>query len=74
MAFYDRDPTERYTQIQNYIEQHSDFFLTKGITSVYNTQAQPLYFPVADLEYSGNRESLIEQISSQQFVREVKLQ
>jgi hypothetical protein len=74
VAFYDRDPTERYTQIQNYIEQHSDFFLTKGITSVYNTQAQPLYFPVADLEYSGNRESLIEQISSQQFVREVKLQ
>jgi hypothetical protein len=74
VAFHDRDPTEKYPQIQNYIEQHSDFFLAKGITNVYNTQAQPLYFPVADLEYSGSREYLIEHISSQQFVREVKLQ
>jgi hypothetical protein len=74
VAFHDRDPTLRYSQIQNYIEQHSDFFLAKGITSVYNTQAQPLYFPVADLEYLGHRSDLIQQISSQQFVREVKLQ
>jgi hypothetical protein len=74
VAFHDRDPTKRYPQIQNYIEQHSDFFLAKGITSVYNVQAQPLYFPVADLEYSGDQTNLIQQISSQQFVREVKLQ
>ena len=74
VAFHDRDPTKRYLQIQSYIEQHSDFFLAKGINSVYNIQAQPLYFPVADLEYSGDRESLIQQIGSRQYVREVKLQ
>jgi len=74
VAFYDRDTTVRYPQIQNYIEQHSDFFLAKGISNVYNVQAQPLYFPVADLEYSGSREHLTEQISARQFVREVKLQ
>jgi hypothetical protein len=74
VAFHDRDATERYPQIQNYIEQHSDFFLAKGITSVYNIQAQPLYFPVADLEYSGDQIDLIQQIRDQQFVREVKLQ
>jgi hypothetical protein len=74
VAFYDQDPTLRYPQIQHYIEQHSDFFLAKGITSVYNVLAQPLYFPVADLEYSGDQSDLIQQISSQQFVREVKLQ
>jgi len=74
VAFYDQDPTKRYLQIQSYIEQHSDFFLAKGINSVYNIQAQPLYFPVADLEYSGDRESLIQQISSRQYVRKVKLQ
>ena len=74
VVFYDQDPTLRYPQIQRYIEQHSDFFLAKGITSVYNIQAQPLYFPVADLEYSGDQTDLVQQISSQQFVREVKLQ
>jgi len=74
VAFYDQDATKRYPQIQNYIEQHSDFFLAKGITSVYNIQAQPLYFPVADLEYSGDQIDLIQQIRDQQFVREVKLQ
>lgn len=74
IAFYDRDTTKKYPQIQNYIEQHSDFFLAKGITSVYNTQAQPLYFPVADLEYSVDQTNLIQQISTRQFVREVKLQ
>jgi len=74
VAFYDQDATVRYPQIQSYIEQHSDFFLAKGISDVYNTQAQPLYFPVADLEYSGSRDHLIEQIRSRQFVREVKLQ
>jgi len=74
VAFYDVDTTKKYPQIQNYIDQHSDFFLAKGITSVYNTQAQPLYFPVADLEYSGDRTSLIQQIAAKQFVREVKLQ
>ena len=74
VAFYDQDATKRYPQIQNYIEQHSDFFLAKGITSVYNIQAQPLYFPVADLEYSGDQKELIQQIRDRQFVREVKLQ
>jgi len=74
IAFYDRDSTENYLQIQNYIEQHSDFFLAKGITSVYNIQAQPLYFPVADLESSVDQTHLIQQISTQQFVREIKIQ
>lgn len=74
VLFYDRDLTEKQDQIQTYIEQHQDFFLAHNITSVYNTKAQPLRFPVADLLYTGNQEQLLSQIARRQWVHEVTLE
>jgi hypothetical protein len=60
--------------MQQYIDQHQDFFLAHGITSVYNARARPLRFPVADLEYAGDTKELITQIARQQRVLEVNIQ
>jgi hypothetical protein len=73
VAFYDQDLNEKFTSMQQYIEQHQEFFLARSIESVYNVKAQPLRFPVADLEYTGTQQELISQIRSQQLVREVKI-
>ena len=74
VAFYDRDLTEIYGRVQRYIDQHQDFFLERGIKSVYNIKAQPLRFPVAELEYSGNRDQLLLDIAQRQWVSQVTLE
>jgi hypothetical protein len=74
VQFYDQDLIPRYGKIQNYIDQHRDFFVARGITSVYNTQARPMRLPVADLIYDGNREQLLAQIADRQWVQQVTLQ
>ena len=74
VALYDRDLNKKIPAMQKYIEQHQEFFLAHGIKNVYNVQALPLRFPVADLEYTGTQEGLISQIRSRQFVREVIVQ
>lgn len=73
VAFFEKDLSPRYGPMQNYIEQHQEFFLAKGITSVYNVQAQPLRFPVADLEYTGSTDTLLSEIASRQWIYEVIL-
>jgi hypothetical protein len=73
VQFYDRDLNQTYGRVQSYIDQHQEFFLAHGITSVYNTKAQPLRFPVADLEYTGSRQELLLQIAQRQFVHEITL-
>lgn len=73
VAFYDQDLNQKLPGMQHYIEQHKDFFLNHGIENVYNIQALPLRFPVADLEYTGTQKQLISQIRSRQFVREVNI-
>jgi hypothetical protein len=74
VALYDRDLNKKIPAMQKYIEQHQEFFLARGIENVYNVQALPLRFPVADLEYTGTQEQLISQIQSRQFVREVTVE
>jgi hypothetical protein len=74
VAFYNQDLNEKFASMQQYIEQHQEFFLAHGIETVYNVQAQPLRFPVADLEYTGTQQELISQIRSRQLVREVIVQ
>lgn len=71
VQFCDKDLTQSHKQIQNYIAQHQEFFLARGIDSVYNINAQPLRFPVADLIYDGNRNQLLQQIAQRQWVHEV---
>jgi hypothetical protein len=74
VAFYDRDLGETYSSVQQYIDQHQDFFVAHDIKSVYNIKAQPLRFPVADLEYDGNRKHLHLQIANRQWVYEITLE
>jgi len=73
VQFYDRNLSEIYGSVQHYIDQHQDFFLAHDITSVYNIKAQPLRFPVADLQFSGTREELLFQIARRQWVQRVEL-
>jgi hypothetical protein len=73
IQFHDQDLSKKNQQIQNYIDQHQDFFLAKNITSVYNVQAKPLRFPVAKLIYPGDRNQLINKIAQRQWVSNVEL-
>ncbi len=70
----DRDLGNMYQPIQRYIERHIDFFLAQGITSVYNVNAKPLRFPIADLEFAGSKNALLDQISQRQWVYDVYLE
>ena len=74
VQFYDQDLTERYGKVQQYIDQHRDFFLAHSITNVYNTQARPQRFPVADLIYTGNRDQLLADIAKRQWVQQVTIE
>ena len=74
VQFYNRDLTTKHTEIQNYINNHQDFFLARGITSVYNTQARPVRFPVADLIYNDNQDRLLSLIATRQWVQQVTLE
>lgn len=74
VAFFNHDLSFKEPGMQQYIDQHQDFFLAHGITSVYNAIAQPLRFPVADLKYTGQPQQLIQEIALQQRVRKVTIQ
>jgi hypothetical protein len=74
VQFRDQDLTDSYGKIQKYIDQHRDFFVARGITNVYNTQARPLRLPVADLVYDGNQEQILAQIAERQWVQQVTIQ
>lgn len=73
VALYDKDLKSKLPSMQQYIDQHAKFFVDHGIENVYNVKAQPLRFPVADLEYTGTQQELISQIRSRQLVREVNI-
>jgi len=73
VSLYDLDLNQKLPSMQHYIEQHQEFFLAHDIKNVYNVQALPLRFPVADLEYTGSRDELLSQIRPRQYVREVKI-
>ena len=74
VAFYDLDLTPMYPRIQNYIESQQTFFDRHNIYNAQDIRAQPLRFPVADLEYAGTQQQLITQIRPRQLVREVTVQ
>jgi hypothetical protein len=74
VQFGNRSLLEKYADVDMYIRQHRYFFLAHGIKNVYNIKAQPLRFPVADLEYSGNKNYLLEKIAQRQQVQQVTIQ
>ena len=73
VQFGNRSLLNKYADVDNYIRQHRAFFLAHGIENVYNIKAQPLRFPVADLEYSGNKKNLLEKIAQRQHVQQVTI-
>jgi hypothetical protein len=74
IQFHDLDLVPQCGKIQKYIDQHRDFFVARGITNVYNTQARPIRLPVADLVYTGNQEQILHQIAERQWVQQVTIQ
>ena len=74
VQFRDRDLTIKYDKIQKYIDQHCDFFVARGITTVYNTQATPIRLPVADLVHNSNQEQILFQIAQRQWVQQVTIE
>jgi hypothetical protein len=74
VQFGNRNLLKKYANVDTYIRQHQDFFLAHNIKNVYNIKAQPLRFPVADLEYSGNKKDLLEKIAQRQHVQQVTIQ
>ena len=74
VSFFNQDLDKKAPSIQQYINQHQDFFLAHHITNVYNARARPLRFPVADLKYAGDTKELLTQIARQQRVLEVNIQ
>jgi hypothetical protein len=74
IQFHDQDLTERYGKVQQYIDQHRDFFVAHSITNVYNTQARPQRFPVADLIYDGDRGRLLADIALRQWVQQATIE
>jgi hypothetical protein len=74
VSFYDYDLRETYSKVQQYIDQHQEFFLAHNITSVYNITATPQRFPVADLIYTGPKEELMNQLALKQQVYKVTIE
>jgi len=74
VQFQNRNLTEKHEKIQRYIDEHQDFFLARGITSVYNVQARPVRFPVADLIYDSNQDQLLADIAARQWVQQATLE
>jgi hypothetical protein len=73
VQFRDQDLTDRYGKIEKYIDQHREFFVARGITNVYNTQARPIRLPVADLVDNSNQEQILAQIAERQWVQQVTI-
>ena len=73
VAFYSQELTHKLDHMQQYINRHQDFFLARGIENVYNVQALPLRFPVADLLFKTDSDTILSQIRSRQSVSNVTI-
>jgi hypothetical protein len=57
-----------------YMQEHHEFFLARGIDTVYNTRALPLRFPLAQLVESVSRSALLAEIAKRQYITKVTLE
>jgi hypothetical protein len=73
VVFYNEDIALKLPALNKYIQDHREFFLAQGIEDVYNVQAMPYKFPVADIEWPGTEEQLIKQIQQRQHIVSVEL-
>jgi hypothetical protein len=74
VAFYDQDLESKVPDMAKYMKEHQEFFLDRGIDTVYNTRALPLRFPLAELEETGSRSALLKEIAQQQHVNRVTIE
>ena len=74
VAFYDRDLEAKVSSMAKYMQAHRDFFLAQGIDTVYNTRALPLRFPLAELEETVSRSTLLKEIAKRQHVNRVTIE
>ena len=74
VSFFDIDTRAYLPVMENYIQQHRDFFVARGIENVYNTNALPMRYPVADLEDSRSQQELIDLIKQRQYVTKVSIE
>ena len=74
VSFYDIDTRTHLPAMAQYLDQHREFFVARGIENVYNIQALPMRYPVADLEDSRSEKELINLIAQRQYITRVSIE
>ena len=65
---------DKLVRMQQYYNQHREFFFDQGFTTFQDPRLLPLRFPVAKLIETYPREQLMQHIAQQQHVTQVNLQ
>ena len=66
--------SDKLIRMQQYYNQHREFFFDQGFTTFQDPRLLPLRFPVAELIETQSREQLINKIRQQQHITQVTLQ
>jgi hypothetical protein len=66
--------SDKLVRMQEYYNQHRDFFFDQGFTTFQDPRLLPLRFPVAELIEIQHRDQLIETIKQHQHITQVILQ
>jgi hypothetical protein len=66
--------TEKLCRMQEYYNQHRDFFFDQGFTTFQDPRLLPLRFPVAELIETVPRDQLLHKIAQRQHITQVSLQ
>jgi len=70
----DEHISDKLTNMQDYYNQHREFFFDHGFTTFQDPRLLPLRFPVAELIETQPRAQLINAIRQQQHITQVNLQ
>ena len=74
VPFCQIDTRNQLPAMAQYLDQHREFFVARGIENVYNIQALPMRYPVADLEDSRSEKELISLIQQRQYINRVTIE
>jgi len=66
--------SDKLVRMQDYYNQHREFFFDQGYTTFQDPRMLPLRFPVAQLVETMPRDQLLEQIRQRQTVTQVTIQ
>jgi len=66
--------TEKLVRMQNYYNQHREFFFERGFKTFQDPRLLPLRFPVAELIETLPQDQLIQEIAQRQRITQVSLQ